>query len=363
MRKIYLLFLLLGLSVLGQKTNPFAIEAAYLRGNVLPHTEDMYHLVNGHPQAVWLSVVKRTDGSREWHQAYNFPDYGAYFLYQDFKSQPLGQNYSVGALYNFYFLNRHLQFKLAQGIAYTTNPYDKVDNSRNKAFGTRIMANTNIGLAYTNQKLFKNFGIQAGILFTHYSNGRFKSPNSGINTYLLNLGVTHYLSSDFKRKIDTALVKKSFKDETIHYNFVLRSGINENPIIGSGQLPFYHIGFYADKRINRKSALQLGTELFLTKSVEEYIRYYSVAYPEENISPNTDYKRVGVFVGHELLINRFSLETQIGYYVYEPFKKDIPIYDRLGIKYYLTKNLFGGFTIKTHLFLAEALEFGIGYRI
>lgn len=363
MRKFYLFFLLFSCVVFSQDKNPFAVEFSYFRGNVLPHTEDMYHLVNGHPQALWLSVVKRTDGSKEWHDAYNYPDYGAFFLYQDFKSQPLGQNYSAGALYNFYFLKRHLQVRLAQGVAYTTNPYDKVDNSRNKAFGSRIMANTNIGIAYDNENIFKNFGIHAGLMFTHYSNGRVKSPNSGINTYMLNLGITHYLSEDFVRKPDTTSVKKSFKNEPIRYNFVLRSGFNESPIIGSGQFPFYHIGFYADKRINRKSALQLGTELFLTKSMEEYIRYYSVAYPEQNISADTDYKRVGVFVGHELMINRISLEAQIGYYVYDPFKKDIPIYDRLGLKYYLTDRLFGGFTIKTHLFLAEALEFGIGYRI
>lgn len=362
MKKIQLLFLLFSLSLFGQKQNPFMVEASILRGNTLPHTEDMYHLVNGHPEGLMLSVLKKTDGSKEWHQAYNYPDYGGYFLYQDFKSQPLGQNYAIGALYNFYFWKRHLQLKLAQGIAYTTNPYDKEDNSKNKAFGSRLMGNTNIGLAYDNQTLFKNIGFHAGILFTHYSNGRMKSPNSGINTYLLNLGLNYNLSEDFKRQPDTTLVKKSYK-EPIHYNFVLRTGINESSIINSGQFPFYHLSFYADKRIDRKSKLQLGTELFLTKSMQEYIKYYSVAYPEDNISPDTDYKRIGIFVGHELMINRISLETQIGFYVYEPFKKDIPVYDRVGIKYYFTNKFFGGFTIKTHLFLAEALEFGIGYRI
>ena len=108
--------------------------------------------------------------------------------------------------------------------------------------------------------------------------------------------------------------------------------------------------------MNRKSALQLGAELFLTKSIQEYIEYYSVAYPEDGIDIDTDYKRIGIFIGHELLINRISLEAQIGYYAYQPFKKDIPIYDRVGIKYYFTDKIFGGFTIKTHLFLAEALE-------
>ena len=71
-----------------------------------------------------------------------------------------------------------------------------------------------------------------------------------------------------------------------------------------------------------------------------------MAYPEKNIDPNTDYKRVGVFVGYELFVNRISLEAQLGYYVYEPFKNDIPVYDRVGMKYYITDRLFGKFYYK-----------------
>ena len=362
MRQFYYLFLLVSVVTLAQQKNTFAVEASVLRGNVLPHKDDMYHLINGHPEGVMVRFLVKTHGSKEWQKAYNFPDYGTYFLYQDFKSQPLGLSYSVGGFYNFYFCNRHLQLQLAQGIAYVTNPYHKVTNSKNRAFGTNILDNTNIGLNYDNQKLFKNIGFHAGLLFTHYSNGRVKSPNSGINTYLLNAGLNYNFDAEKQLVNDTTMVQKSYR-QTLHYNFVLRSGINESPIIRSGQRPFYHIGFYIDKRLNRKTALQLGTELFLTESFKDYINYFAVAYPEMNIDPNTDYKRVGVFVGHELIINRISLEAQLGYYVYRPFVKDIPVYDRVGVKYYFTDKIFGGFTIKTHLFLAEALEFGIGVRL
>lgn len=363
MRHFYLLIFLCGITGFSQNDNAYSLEVSFLRGNALPHTEDMYHLVNGHPDGVLVSFLEKTNGSKEWHRAYNYPDFGGYFLYQDFQSEPLGKNYAVGAMYNFYFLNRKLQFKISQGVAVTTNPYDKESNSKNKAFGSRIMDNTNFGLSYDNQQLFGGkMGIHAGLLFTHYSNGRVKSPNSGINTYLLNVGVNYNFNSDYVRQVDTTTVKKSYK-EPIRYNFVFRTGVNESPIIGSGQYPFYHIGFYADKRMNRKTSLQLGAELFLTESMREYIHYYSVGYPEKSIDYNTDYKRIGVFVGHELMINKISLEAQLGYYVYQPFKKDIPIYDRVGMKYYFSDKIFGGFTIKTHLFLAEALEFGIGYRI
>lgn len=362
MKKISILFLFVSLSFFGQEKSPFTLNVSFLRGNTMSHSEDMAHLVNGHPEGIMLSFGKKTDGSKEWHAAYNYPEYGGYFLYQDFNSKPLGQNYAIGAFYNFYFWKRQFQFNLSQGVALTTNPYDKVDNSKNKAFGSKLMGNTNFGFSYENQNLFKDVGFHAGILFTHYSNGRVKSPNSGINTYLINIGLNYNFSKDFERKIDTSTVKKSI-NKSINYNFVIRTGINENPIINSGQQPFYHIGFYADKRLNRKTALQLGTELFLTESMKEYIKYYAVAYPEKGISANTDFKRVGVFLGHELLINKISLEAQLGFYVYQPFKKDIPVYDRVGLKYYFTDKIFGGFTIKTHLFLAEALEFGIGYKL
>ena len=363
MRKLYiLLFSAITLVSFAQKnksTNSF--DVTYLTGNILPHTPDLRNLL-GHPEGVMLSFSKQTHGSKEWHSTYGFPDYGGYFLYQNFDNAILGKSYAVGMHYNFYFLNRHLQFKLAQGFAYVDTPYDKVENSKNKALGTSIVDNTNMALSFKKENLFGKFGVQAGLLFTHYSNGRTKSPNSGINSYLINVGVNYDVDGAIKNVKDTTYQKIDYR-EPIRYNIVLRAGVNESPVIGSGQHPFYHIGFYADKRIGRKSALQLGTELFLTQYLKDYIKYRSVAYPNENIDPNTDYKRVGVFVGHELFVNRFSIEAQIGYYVYSPYKNDISVYDRVGMKYYITKNIFTGFTIKTHLFLAEALEFAVGVRL
>jgi hypothetical protein len=350
------------MAVFAQENNDTnAIEVSFLRGNVLPHTKDLYHL-QGHADGVMLSFLKQTHGKDEWHSAYNFPDYGVYLEYQNYNNDFLGKVYAAGVQYNFYFLNRNLELKLSQGIGYATNPYDKVENSKNKAFGSTLMANTNIGLFYKKEHLLDKFGLQAGFLFTHFSNGRTKSPNSGINSFLLNVGVNYDFSKVTNKTIDTALVKKYFR-EPIKYNIVVRSGFNESPVIGSGQHPFYHIGFFVDKRFNSKSALQLGTDLFLTNSFKDFIKYKSVAFPELNIDPNTDYKRVGVFVGYELFVNRISLEAQVGYYVYRPFVNDIAIYDRVGFKYHINPKLFASFSVKTHMFLAEALEFGVGVRL
>src|SRR6476620_483957 len=124
------------------------IDVNFFHGNIMLHSPDLAQVITGHPDGVMVSLFKKTHGDEEWHAIYNFPDYGAYLLYEDFKSQILGKNYAVGAFYNFYFLNRHLSLKVAQGIAYTTNPYNKVTNSKNTAFGAPLMANTDFVLNY-----------------------------------------------------------------------------------------------------------------------------------------------------------------------------------------------------------------------
>lgn len=358
-----ILFVFISASVFGQQmADSNLLEINLLRGNILPHTPEIYHLITGHPEGFMVSFSKKTHGKEAWQKLYNYPDYGGYFLYQDFKNEILGKNYAIGAHYNFYFLNRKLQFKIGQGIAMTTNPYDKVNNSKNKAFGSKYMGNTTFMLNYSQEHIIDKFGITAGFFFTHYSSGRFKSPNSGINTYGVNIGVNYNFGTTQSKIIDTVPISIKYT-EPIKYNIVFRSGLNESMVIGSGQKPFYHIGFYADKRINRKSALQLGTELFMTTSIKEYIRYRSIAYPEDHLDPHADYKRIGLFIGHELFINRVSLETQVGYYIYRPFAQDSQIYDRLGIKYYWTPKIYSGLAVKTHGFLAEATEFSIGVRL
>jgi hypothetical protein len=362
MRYFFYLFLLVFTASFGQeKRETNAVDVTYFTGNILPHTDDLSHLITGHPQGVMVNFLRQTHGDKEWQKVYGFPDYGAYFLYQDYGNAILGEVYAVGAHYNFYSWKRRLVFKISQGIAFANNPHDKETNSKNNAFGSAIIANTNFAFTYKKENVVDKVGFQAGILFTHFSNGRIKAPNSGINSYGINVGLNYNFDKQEARKLDTVAVDLTLK-EPLHYNFVLRTGVNESPVINSGQHPFYHLGFYVDKRLGRKSALQLGTEIFISEFYKDFIKFQTIAYPEQGLDPNTDYKRVGIFVGHELFINRISLEAQLGYYVYQPYKFDIPVYDRLGMKYYFSKNMFTGLSIKTHIFLAEAMEFVVGVR-
>ena len=95
---------------------------------------------------------------------------------------------------------------------------------------------------------------------------------------------------------------------------------------------FYIFSTYADKRISYKSALQFGVDVFFSNFLKEYIKYNAIAFPGRNEDGKADYKRVGLFVGHELFISKTSIVTQLGYYAYFPYDFEGRTYIRAGLK-------------------------------
>ena len=120
--------------------------------------------------------------------------------------------------------------KLLRGIAYTTNPYDKVDNFANNAYGSDLMSTTFVMLNYKKESLFKRFGIQAGISLIHYSNANFKAPNTSTNTIAFNIGANYRLDNNDVPDYIPSNEDKKFT-EKIKYNIVFRTGVNESDVI------------------------------------------------------------------------------------------------------------------------------------
>ena len=253
-------------------------------------------------------------------------------------------------------------FRIGQGLALTTNPYNRETNFRNVAFGTRLLSSTYVMLNYKKENIINRFGIQAGFSLIHYSNANVEAPNTSVNSITFNLGVTYNLDETTPEYIYN-IEKKNYK-EPYKFNAVVRTGVNESDVIDSGQFGFLIFTGYVDKRLNRKSGIHAGAELFLSNFLKEYITYRGVAFPGDfGIDGDEDYKRVGVFAGHELYINRFSILTQLGYYVYYPVEFEGRVYLRAGLKRYFGKRFFGELTLKSHGAKAETLEFGIGIRL
>ncbi len=340
----------------------YTLDATPFYGSVILHNPDISHLIQAHPSGIILSVNKKTFGAEQWEQEYNYPDFGFSFVYQDMESPTLGTNYSLYAHYNFYFLKRNLQFRLGQGLAYNTSPYDKSLNFRNNAYGSHFMSTTYAMVNYYRETVLPQLGFKVGIALIHYSNANFRAPNTSTNSFTLNAGVIYNLEQRDEPPYMSVNDTRTYK-EPLHTNLVFRTGFNESDVINSGQFPFYIVSAYLDKRLGRKSALQFGGDLFFSRFLKELIRYQSIAFPELDVDAGDDYKRAGLFLGHELFINKMSVITQLGYYVYYPFDFEGRMYNRIGLKRYFGDRLFGSITLKSHAAKAEAVEFGFGIRL
>lgn len=347
---------------LNVKQSKLSFDVNNFYGTILKHNPDISHLLTGHPTGVVFSAQFKTFGDKEWQRLYNYPDYGASFLYEDMDNEYLGKVYAVFVHYNFYFIKRLLMLRVGQGLAYNTTPYDIDDNYRNIAYGSHITSATYSLLTLKKENIVGGLGLQAGLGIVHYSNGNFKAPNKSTNTLFFNAGFTYQLDQDLPEYVEKekGLLKGA---EPFSFGLVFRSGVNQSNLVGSAQFPFYTLGGFVDKRLNKKSAIQLGAEVFFSKALERYIDFRSTGGFNDGITGDEDSRRVGVFLGHELRIHRTSVVLNLGYYVYYPFDFEGQFYNRLALRYYITKNIFGSIGVKAHSAKAEAAEFSIGYRI
>lgn len=339
---------------------PFDVDVNYFYGNIIEHSKDIAHLITAHPTGIIVSYNRKTYGLNEWERRYNYPDWGFSFLYQDFGNEFVGDNYSLFGHYSFYFLNRKLQFRVAQGIAYNTNPFDIETNKKNNAFGSNLLSATYLLLNYK-QQLTPQIHLQGGLTLTHYSNGNVRAPNSSLNTIAANVGVV-YTPKDQEIPAYIPSQSKDYK-EPITFNFALRGGANESDRLGLGQHPFFIASAFVDKRISYKSTLQAGVDVFFSSFLKEQIEFEAIAFPNLGTQGDEDWKRVGIFIGHELRFGRVAFVTHLGYYVYYPYDFEGQVYQRVGLKRYFGEHFFGAVTVKTHGAKAEAVEFGIGYRL
>lgn len=360
------LLLLCSFISFGQDEKPekyYSLDANYFYGSIIEHNPDIAHLITDHPNGFVLSFNRKTYGLEKWEARYNYPDFGYSFIYQDMKNTYLGENYSVYGHFSFYALKRLLMFRIGQGIAYTTNPYDPDTNYINNAYGTRLLSSTYLMGNIKKENIIGGLGINAGVTIIHYSNADLGSPNHSTNTFTLNLGLNYVLDHENHPDYIPRGAKEKYT-EPFHYNFSIRSGFNTTGVVGSPRLPFLTISAYADKVLNRKSTLQGGAELFFSRSLEEFIDYRAAAFPQMDLSGEEDAKRVGLFLGHQLTFNKMSLITQLGYYVYYPYTEYVEqVYNRVGLQRKFSDDWWGSVTVRSHGANAEAVEFSIGYRL
>lgn len=333
----------------------------WFRGSIAIHNKDITRLDIAYPKGFIFAMQRKTFGLKPWTRWYNYPDYGLSFIYQDFNSSVLGRVYGLCLHTNLYFFKRKFFLRLGQGITYTSNPYDPVYNPTNIAYGSHLLSTSYILGQYKHKVYNTGLSWNLGLGVIHYSNGNTKAPNTSTNTLIASFGLSYNFNYNCQVYYIPKDLSRLSKKHPYRYSFLFSSGIGQNGLVSAPRLPFYTASFFVEKQLNPRSVLSLGVEMFWSNGFKQYIAYrYAGGF--QGVTGQEDSKRAGVFFGHELLLNRFSIISQVGYYLYYPFEYDGRVYLRNGMRYRFTDRWFTEVAVRSHAANAEVVSFGFGFR-
>lgn len=329
------------------------------QGFIYEHKPQISHLITDHPTGLRIVYNRKTHGDKPWQQRYNFPDKGLTFIYMDYKDDRLGKTLALVPHFNFYLRGKRearsqFQFKMGFGAGYSTQKFDAVTNNQNNVISTDLTGAVLFQFGH-DYALSDRLSLSSSLSITHFSNGAIKQPNSGINIMAANIGVNY--TFDYRKKEFNYIDEAPIESKTLGYSVIFIGGAHESLKIGAGAKPFFVVTGIIDKKLNHKSRLGAGLEWFHSRSLREEVKF------ADEVDPGTDFNRIGLVLSHELMVNEFSVMTQAGIYLYDPYSAFQPFYLRLKLRRYFGDHFFGSIGVKSHAAKAEAMEFAVGYRI
>jgi len=321
--------ILIGLTLNAQQYDWY-LNGQVIKGFILRHNEHVGHLANSHPSGIELSLQQKLNGKREWENIYKKPLVSYGLSYYNLQNPKLGHLVVASAAMDLPLKrtkNTALYFRIGTGLVYSTNPYDRETNNQNNMVTSTITYLLQTRFTYE-IKLNEHISLTPNLNVTHSSNGAQRAPNRGINIITANMGMSYKIKSQEEKEIrDIRPLDKT----PYQVYLLLTGGRNTRTLQVREPLPFFNLLLYGQKYVSPKSDWGVGIEYFHSYSLKEQIatNWFRI-YDEEEI---TDFKRLGLLIGHELKFGKLGFITQMGVYVYNPSKSNMPIYFRAGLRY------------------------------
>ncbi len=337
-----------------QEDFSFSVGARGEYGFIFPHRQGMRHLIEGHVPAFEVFFERPTFGDQYWQSLYNYPEWGVAFLMVDYNNPDiLGRSYSLYPYLNFHLCGSQeleLNFKTGLGGGIVEKSFDRLENHKNNAIGSRLNISLTFALAarwVVSEHLF----LEPGIAYTHLSNTAVQLPNLGINTPMAQFSAA-YRFGDHDR--EQKKPEPPAFDPQLHFSLYAGGGIKEVHAASNKIYPAYSLLAEAHYPISRKNSLGVGTDLTYNSSLTEVIG-------DSSLTRAANFTN-GVKLCYELTIQRLALLFQAGVYTLKQDPEGDLLYHRFGFRYRFNDRWLFNATLKTHFARADHLEVGLGYR-
>lgn len=335
----------------------FSYGSSVHYGALLGYKENDPVIIFTNPFSIDLSIRKLSTGQKRWERMYNYPSTCISLGYYNYGiPEEYGEAYSATASYDFNLLRslrNNVWFTSGFGLVYSTHKYDEVTNPHNKAISTDFSYVLQAAIRY-DYDLSEKVILNASFSFKHFSNATSGIPNNGMNFPLLGIGLTYLPNRPAVNYIKDTL--KTF-DKKGHFSF--SSGLAIKKVLKiDDRHRIYTASFYYDKPITKYNSIMVGLDAFYNTSLHsEYIKI-GQSYDEEEI----DHRQVALTLGQELFIGRIGVLAQGGFFIYQPHKFESSFYQKYGIKYYISKDIFLGSIVKVYVGTADYMVWAVGVR-
>jgi Lipid A 3-O-deacylase (PagL) len=324
-------------------------------GAIWAHNKPVYHLAQSHPIHVFGEIHFRNP-EKIWCKNYRRASAGMNITYLDYRSHVLGK--SIAAItFLEPWLRNNMSFRIGTGVVYNSHPFDLWTNSTNVMLGSRFAmvmhCQVSRTFCYRSQVTSERIPfLRLGIGLTHFSNGAFSQPNSGINNFFVSAG---YCFGEQPGCRKTMKHPPSLPSDSLSFSIASSFSLVEKFPVGGPKYGVYQIQGRVRYRIGKLSRLQTGLDWMKNQSVAAEIK--------EQPQLGTQAAVLGIPIGHELLISRkLSMITELGIYIYKRHNLDPGMYQRYGLRFQIWKGIFSGIMLKTHKAKAECLELNLGYQ-
>jgi hypothetical protein len=264
----------------------------------------------------------------------------------------------------------HATYDISAGFSYNFNAYDPAENPYNLLIGSEN--NAYIGLSLDNAFVLPGHSsFNAGFSFQHFSNGSYQKPNKGIN--LVSVTVAYQFGLYANREKHYAPFVATQSEPSLEWYLFFSGGVRmldtgfdlNHP--DEGKRWFCStISSAALLKTSPRRWFGAGLDFFYFDWGRYVIEHRAQEEGRETTTSSSDNMEWGVFLLHEAGYKRFRMVMNFGFYLSDRVG-DNPIhpwmYERIGVKYYITKRLFAGLFVKAHLVKADYTEWTLGYTL
>lgn len=355
--RLFLCFILSWQTSFSQQSVPeFGIEETVHFGSILPHRPLVNEIIEGHSFIYEVSFYKNTTGNKAWQQLFNYPKIGISAMYLNLgNEEELGNSFGFFPYIQIPLSKRKIRWELrfGYGIGYVEKPFDRADNYKNIAIGSRFNALINVNSLWKIQAS-KHIAFSTGVSLVHFSNGSYVRPNLGFNIFSLNTGVSYNFGKD--KEIQTnPLPDKEKKRE--HF-IVANTGLKEIPPVEGPKYMVINLAYNIIKPISNKSNYGFSADFFYNSSLEALIE------KNDNVPASTaDNFRAGISAMYGISVGKLMLSVHMGGYILPRYTDNGFLYHRINSRYSINKKLFFNLGLKSHWAVADFIEMGVGYKI